>query len=76
MPETTRPPRLSKAALVLAGAGISVREVGRTLQLNASTVSRQLRGEYRPHPELLTTIAELGGQDVADEVADAIEAKP
>lgn len=76
MPKTTRTPRLSKAALVLAGAGISVREVARELNLHHANASRQLRGEARPHPELLSTIARLGGQDVADDVAEAIEAQP
>ena len=77
MPKTTRrTPRLSKAALVLAGAGISVREVGRELDLHNANVSRQLRGEARPHPELIPTIARLGGPELADQVAAAIEAKP
>jgi transcriptional regulator with XRE-family HTH domain len=64
----------SPAALALMGAGITLRQIAAPLGTTEPTVSRWLRGQYRPPAELFAVVAALGGRDLADRVRELIPA--
>ncbi len=67
-----RKPKYSRAVLALMSAGISVRELGRELGCHHSNITRMLSGRQPLRSEVLDSIAELGGRDLAEEVSTAV----
>jgi len=59
----------SPAALVLMGAGVSMAELGRRLDLSPTAISRKLRGELGGVTgHLGDAIVELAGSEVYDQI--------
>lgn len=70
---TTRPPR---ASLLLALAGVTGAQLARVLGVSRQAVSLQLTGgTASTSPELLEAIEDLGGPELAGQVAQAIDAE-
>ena len=67
--------RISPAALILWRHGYSVAQVGRAMPrpIKRAYASQMIRGDYPMRADLLPTIAKLAGEDVATEVARAVE---
>ena len=65
--------RFSLPALELNRAGITVTQIAEALDKTKQAVSQQLAGHRRPSPSLIPVVRALGGSDVADRVAAAIE---
>jgi transcriptional regulator with XRE-family HTH domain len=58
----------SAAALVLMAAGVTLPRIADALDTTPASVSRWLKGQYPPHPELFVVIAAIGGRPLADKV--------
>ena len=61
--------RFSPAALILAQAGVTQREVADALGVSSAAVSLYLRGDRAGPPALVPVIRALAGSDAAEQIA-------
>jgi hypothetical protein len=53
--------------------GVGLADVGRRIGITGASVSRQLSGEHRAHPDLIRVVRLLAGRDAARQIAGFLE---